>query len=139
PYEKPYEADGTYAWDMTYRNLANDVTYNSDLNYKTFNIIKELRENRLTTDYGNVRGQFGVVWKFLNHFQYRGSAVVNYTSVQTMDESYPGTYRSYAENWLDTVKTATGLLEKYNLGFLEENAGKTLDYPVRNTLEYNSV
>lgn len=139
PYERPYQNDGSYAWDMTYRSLVNDVTYNSDLNYKTFNIIKELRENRLTTDYGNVRGQFGLEWKFLNNFQYRGSAVVNYTSVQTMDESYPGTYRSYAENWLNTVKTATGLLEKYNLGFLEENGGKTLDYTVRNTVEYNQI
>ena len=140
PYEKPYETNGTYAWDMTYRSLVNDMTYNSDLNYKTFNVIRELRENTLTTDYGNVRSQLGLEWKFWDGFMYRGSGVVNYTNVQTMDEARQGTYRSWADNWLNYAKiSGAGIHEKFNYGFLEENSGKTLDYTVRNNLEYNKV
>lgn len=140
PYEKPYNADGSYAWDLTYRNVNTDIGQYAALNYHTFNIVKELRENTLTNKYGNVRGQIGVEWKFLKNFQYRGVAVVDYTSLQTMDESRAGTYRSYADNWLNAVKSSgMGLLPKYNLGFLEENSGEALDYTIRNTFEYNQV
>ncbi|MDR2284687.1 MAG: SusC/RagA family TonB-linked outer membrane protein [Sphingobacterium sp.] len=140
PYERPYNTDGSYAWDQSYRDLRGDIGLSSYMNYENFNIVRELRENTLTTDYGNVRGQLGVEWKFLDGFQYRGSAVLNYTNVQTMDESRAGTYRSYADNWLNSVKTVgAGLLEKYNQGFLEENSGKTIDYTVRNTVEYNKT
>ncbi|ERJ57867.1 hypothetical protein M472_16285 [Sphingobacterium paucimobilis HER1398] len=140
PYEKPYNSDGTYAWDKSYRSVDNDLNYYSDLNYKTFNILRELRENTLSTDYGNARGQLGVEWKFLDGFQYRGSAVLNYTNVQSMDESREGTYRSWADNRLNGAKTTgAGILEKFNYGFLEENSGKTIDYTVRNTIEYNKT
>ncbi|QBQ42285.1 SusC/RagA family TonB-linked outer membrane protein [Sphingobacterium psychroaquaticum] len=142
PYEKPFNTDGSYAWDKTYRDLTTDIGLSQALNYETLNIVKELRENTLSTDYNNVRGQFGVEWKFLDGFQYRGSAVLNYTNVQTMDESRGGTYRSYATNWLNTARTVNsggGILAKYNQGFLEENSGKTIDYTVRNTIEYNKT
>lgn len=140
PYERPYNEDGSYAWDKTYRSTASDLGQYSDLSYNNFNIIRELRENKLSTDYGNVRSQFGIEWKFLEGFMYRGSAVLNYTNVQTADESWAGTYRSYAQNWLNTVKAlGNGMLEKFNQGFLEENSGKTIDYTVRNTVEYNKV
>ncbi|TDQ75393.1 SusC/RagA family TonB-linked outer membrane protein [Sphingobacterium yanglingense] len=138
PYERPYNTDGSYAWDNSYRDIRGDVGISSYMNYENYNMVRELRENTLTTDYGNVRGQIGVEWKFLEGFQYRGSAVLNYTNVQTMDESRAGTYRSYADNWLNKAKTVgAGLLEKFNQGFLEENSGKTIDYTVRNTVEYN--
>lgn len=140
PYERPYNADGTYAWDGTYRDVSNDITYNSDLNYNTFNIIRELRENTLSTNYGNLRSQLNVEWKFLDGFQYRGSGAFSFTNVQTADESRGGTYRSWDGNWLKSVKTAgAGILEKYNQGFLAENTENTLDYTVRNTLEYNKT
>ena len=45
---------------MSYRDLTNDVTYYSDLNYMDFNILRELRENTLTNNYADIRGQFGV-------------------------------------------------------------------------------
>jgi len=140
PYERPYQEDGSYAWDKTYRDLSGKVGETAYLNYETFNIIKELRENTLTTDYANVRSQFGLEWKFLNGFQYRGSAVVNYTNVSTADESRAGTYRSFAQNWLNVARTSgSGVLPKFNYGFLEENSGRTLDYTVRNTIEYNKT
>lgn len=140
PYEKPFNEDGSYAWDQTYRDLSNNIGEAAFLNYQTFNIVRELRENTLSTNYGNVRGQIGAEWKFLDGFQYRGSAVINYTNVTTMDEARAGSYRSYADNWLNFVKTTgAGISEKFNYGFLEENSGNTLDYTVRNTVEYNKT
>src|SRR5690606_15730345 len=140
PYERPFDANGNYAWDITYRSLLNDMTYNSDLNYKTFNIVTELRENTLSTNYRHVRSQLGLEWKFWDGFMYRGSGALNYTNVQTMDGAREGTYRSWAQNWVNrSITTGIGILDKFNYGFLEENSGNTLDYTVRNALEYNKV
>lgn len=140
PYEKAYNDDGSYAPDMTYRNLQNDITYYSDLNYKDFNIIRELKENTTTNMYGNVRGQFGIEYSFLKHLRYNGTAVVDYTSVHTTDESQAGTYRSWAQNWLNAASSQQGMiLPQYNQGFLAENMGRTINYTVRNSLEYNNT
>ncbi|MEO6683088.1 MAG: SusC/RagA family TonB-linked outer membrane protein [Ginsengibacter sp.] len=138
PYERPYNEDGSYASDLTYRNLNNDITYTSDLNYKQFNILRELRENTLKSFYGNVRGQFGVEYSFLRNFRYNGTAVVDYTSIHNQDESREGTYRSWALNWLNAASTQSGMIKpEFNQGFLREDMGRTMNYTVRNSIEYN--
>lgn len=139
PYEKPYNADGSYAADMTYRNLSNDITYYSDLNYKDFNILRELKENTLKSFYGNVRAQFGVEYNFLKNIRYTGTGVVDYTSVHNQDESRAGTYRSWASNWLNAASTQNGMVRpEFNQGFLREDMGRSMNYTVRNSLEYNN-
>lgn len=140
PYERPYNMDGSYATDETYRSMYTNIGESSFLNYQNFNIVRELKENTLSTNYGNIRSQLGLEWKFLDGFQYRGTGVLNYTNVQTTDESRQGTYRSYANNWLNkAVAAGSGTLEKFNYGFLEENSGNTIDYTIRNTVEYNKT
>ncbi len=139
PYEKPYNDDGSYASDNTYRAIPYSVGSNSALYYSTFNIIRELKENRLTNTYGNIRGQFSVEYDFFNHFKYTGNLVASYTSVQDKDESYGGTYRSWYYNWLNSSSTGGGVLPEYNRGYLQENSGRTMDYTVRNTIEYNNT
>ncbi len=139
PYEKPYNEDGSYAADISYRNLDNDIGLNSDLNYKDFNILRELKENTLKSFYGNIRGQFGVEYNFLKNFRYTGTAVMDYTSIHNQDESRAGTYRSWASNWLNKASTQNGMvLPEFNQGFLKEDMGRSLNYTVRNSLEYNN-
>ena len=87
PYERPYNEDGSYSSDMSYRDLTNDVTYYSDLNYMDFNILRELRENTLTNNYADIRGQFGVEWTLFKNFRYNGTVVANYTWVHDIDEA----------------------------------------------------
>lgn len=138
PYEKPYNDDGSYAADDTYRNLANDITYYSDLNYKNFNMIRELRENTNTMVYGNIRGQLGIEYSFLKNFRYVGTGVIDYTTVHNIDESRAGTFRSWADNWLNAASTQLGMiLPQFNQGFLKENMGRVTDYTVRNSIEFN--
>lgn len=140
PYEKPYNADGSYASDYSYRSLSNDITYYSDLNYKNFNIIRELKENTKSNVYGNVRGQFGLEYTFLKNFRYAGTGVIDYTSVHTMDESKAGTFRSWANNWLNSASTQQGMiLPSFNQGYLKEDMGRVTNYTVRNSIEYNNT
>lgn len=137
PYEKPYNDDGSYASDMSYREIPVTVGSAPSLYYSNFNIIRELKENRLTNNYGNVRGQFALEYNFLSGFKYTGNVAGSYTSVHDKDESYAGTYRSWVGNWLSRSAVAGNVLPDYNRGFLEESTGRTMDYTVRNTLEYS--
>lgn len=136
PYEKPYNDDGSYAYDMTYRAIPFTVGSTSALQYNNFNIIRELKENTLTNTYGNVRGQLSLQYDFFKGFRYTGNVVAAYTTVHDKDESYPGTYRSWANNWLNTSSAAGAVLPENNRGYLAESTGRTMDYTVRNTLEY---
>ncbi|TKC62437.1 SusC/RagA family TonB-linked outer membrane protein [Pedobacter hiemivivus] len=136
PYEKPYNVDGSYAADMTYREIPYTIGTAPALQYTNFNILRELRENKLTNNYGNVRGQIGVEYNFLKGFKYTGNVSGSYTSVHDKDESYAGTYRSWINNWLNKSSSNSNVLSDYNRGFLEEKTGRTMDYTVRNTLEY---
>lgn len=140
PYEKPYNADGSYASDMTYREIPYTVGTASSLYYSNFNIIRELRENKLSNTYGNLRGQFSLEYSFLRHFKYTGNIAASYTSVQDKDESFAGTFRSWDKNWLKSASMGNvGVLPEHNRGFLSEGSGRTMDYTIRNTIEYNNT
>ena len=140
PYEKPYKEDGSYASDMTYREIPYTVGTASSLYYSSFNMIRELKENKLSNTYGNVRGQFSLEYTFLRNFKYTGNIAASYTSVQDKDESFAGTYRSWVRNWLNSASTGSlGVLPEHNRGFLLESSGRTMDYTLRNTLEYNNT
>lgn len=139
PYEKPYNADGSYAADMTYRSIPFTVGSAPALQYLNFNMIRELRENRLTNMYGNIRGQISVEYDFFKNFKYTGSVAGSYTSVHDKDESFAGTYRSWANNWLNSSSAAFSVLPENNRGFLKESTGRSMDYTIRNTLEYNNT
>jgi TonB-linked SusC/RagA family outer membrane protein len=139
PYEKPYNADGSYAADMSYRNLYSNISNDTALDYYDFNMARELKENTKTNMYGTVRGQLGLEYSFLDGFRFSSRAVATYTSVHNMDESRAGTYRSYANNWLNSASEGTNnkILPEYNRGFLRESFNRTFSYTVRNSLEYN--
>lgn len=141
PYEKPYNADGSYAYDQTYLDQSVDFQGSSgvDTNYKTFNILKEMKDNTLTNAYANIRGQLAVEYSFLENFKYRGQAAYEYTSTHNIDESVAGSYRSWKTNWLNSTTTAAApnILPEQNQGFLEEYMGRTGSYVLRNSLEFN--
>src|SRR5690606_36044143 len=82
------------------------------------------------------RGQLGVEYNFLDGFKYTGNAAASYTTVTDKDESFAGTYRSWANNWLNKSSAFGSVLSEHNRGFLAESSGRTMDYTVRNTLEY---
>ncbi|HEU5168818.1 MAG TPA: SusC/RagA family TonB-linked outer membrane protein, partial [Chitinophagaceae bacterium] len=139
PYEKPYNADGSYAPDLTYVLTSSDV---SDLysGYDNFNMLNELNNNMKTDAYGNARGQLSLEYSFLKNFRFTGTGTYTYSTVHTRDESAPGTYRSMVNNWMKFVFpdiTTAGIPASYNNGYLRESNGRTSDYAVRGAMEYN--
>jgi len=138
-YEQPYNADGSYAEDKSYLNnrviISNPITYSKD--FKGFNILRELNENTLTNMYANMRSQLSIEAKFLKDFRYIGSVVADYTTVHDMDEVSPGTYRSWYENWLNPYVGNGKINPIYSRGSLGENFGRTFNFTLRNSFEYN--
>jgi len=79
-------------------------------------------------------------YTFLKNFRFTGTGTYTYSSVHTMDESAPGTYRSEINNWMKFVFpdiTSSGIPDAYNNGYLRESNGRTSDYAVRGAIEYN--
>lgn len=139
PYEKPYNADGSYAADLTYVRTSSDVA-DPYSGYDHFNILNELNNNTKTDVYGNIRGQLGIEYKFLRNFRFIGTGVYNYSTVNAMDESAPGTYRSKVNNWMKFVFPdifTDGIPDAYNNGFLKESNGRSAEFSVRGSLEFN--
>ena len=139
PYEKPYNEDGSYTPDLTYVLTSTDV---ADLysGYDNFNILNELNNNTKTDAYGNARGQLSLEYTFLKNFRFTGTGTYTYSTVHSMDESAPGTYRSMVNNWMKFVFpdiTTSGIPASYNNGYLRESNGRTSDYAVRGAMEYN--
>lgn len=139
PYEKPYNADGSYAPDLTYV-LSSSETSDPYMGYDKFNILNELSNNTKTDSYGNIRAQLGTEYTFLDNFRFTATGTFNYSTVNTRDESAPGTYRSKVNNWMKFVFPdifSSGVPDNYNNGFLRESSAKVTDYTVRATLEFN--
>ncbi|MBR8533955.1 SusC/RagA family TonB-linked outer membrane protein [Carboxylicivirga sediminis] len=134
PYEKPFNADGSYAADQTYLP---PVTSNPHLGYYDFNIVRELRENTRTNTAGMMRAQIGAEYTFLDDFRIVSTTAVDYNTVHSMDEIGAGTYTSWAANWLNSAAIGGNVLPEYNLGRLQESFGRTLNFTMRNSLEYN--
>lgn len=137
PYEIPYNDDGSYAYDNTYIN--NNRLINSDpqnISYLGFNILRELNENTLTNMYGNIRAQLSFELDFLKDFKWIGTGVADYTSVHNLDESQPGTYRSWVNNWLNEYAGGK-IIPEFNRGNISESMGRVFDFTVRNSVEYN--
>lgn len=139
PYEKPYNSDGSYAPDLTYVSTSADVA-DPYAGYDKFNILNELNNNTKTDSYSNARAQLGAEYNFLKNFRFTATGTFNYSVVQTMDESAPGTYRSKVDNWMKFLFQdvfASGVPDAYNNGFLRESSAKAIDYSARATLEFN--
>jgi hypothetical protein len=88
PYEKPYNADGSYAPDLTYVLTSSDV---SDLysGFDNFNILNELNNNKKTDAYGNVRGQLSLEYTFLKNFRFTGTGTYTYSTVIRWTNQHP--------------------------------------------------
>jgi TonB-linked SusC/RagA family outer membrane protein len=139
PYEKPYNADGSYAADLTYVPTSKDVP-DPYTGFDNFNILNELSKNTKTDSYGNARAQLGLEYKFLKNFRVTGTGAFNYSTVHTMDQAAPGTYRSEVNNWMKFVFpgiTTSGIPDGYNNGYLREANARATDFTARGTLEYN--
>lgn len=140
PYERPYDEQGKYAADLTF--LANNLSTTSASGYKynTFNILRELKENKKQTTGTDLTATVRLDLKPLKglrlgaNFRYSES----YTMGQT--ENYPGTYTSYINSaFASTEFDGVDLPAEYNDGRFNESSGRSYNWVSRIEAEYSRL
>lgn len=139
PYERPYDENGDYDYDLSYlpSNYTSETT--SGYKYSKFNMLNELektklQQNGLDADLTlNLRYE---VIKGLTLESILRKGVSYNTDIVEVDE---GTYTSfYNENFGRSVfKNYDVLPSQYDNGELSESSGRNMNWSIRNQIDYS--
>jgi len=133
PYEKPYNADGSYAYDRSYYSdlsaVKNDYKYN-------FNILEDLNNNTFTGKNVNNQMNLKLEYKIFNTLMFATQGTFSNTSLHGRKELMPGSFTSKSTAWLIPAYPEREITDDQNNGSLTENTGRSQAYTWRNQLNY---
>lgn len=132
PYEKPYNEDGSYAYDITYNGTISTAA--GDDYFRQFNILEELNENTQEDRYISSDMSLKFEYEFLPGLTYTMQGAYNINSNNSSRYITPGTYTDYKQSWHPDILSEF----TYDLlgGNLRESSSKGHEYTFRNTLTY---
>ena len=132
PYEKPYNEDGSYAYDITYNGDVYNAIGNKDYYYR-FNVIEDLTKNTKESRYLNTDLSLRLDYELLPGITYSLLGAYNMNSSHDRNEIYPETYSNYRQQW----NPISGGAANYNLldGSLTETTSRGSDYTIRNSIQ----
>ncbi|MFR8080984.1 MAG: SusC/RagA family TonB-linked outer membrane protein [Odoribacter splanchnicus] len=133
PYERPYDENGSYAYDYSYEPELSKV---KDGYMYDFNMLKDLRENTAKTKYGSNQVNLQLEWKLFEGFMYSLAGTVSNTSSYTRKEIAPGSYTSKVKSWILDLYSENEIPDNLNLGALQENTSRSFGWTVRNQIKY---
>lgn len=135
PYEKVYNEDGSYAYDLTYLDNVNSI--DGEVPFGQFNIIEDLNKNTKESKYISSDLRLKVEYEVIPGLTYSLAGAYNVNSNFGSTTRIGGTYSDYATNWHPHFDDSYGLMD-YSLlqGSLFENTSRGTDYTFRNTLQY---
>ncbi len=134
PYEKPYNDDGTYAYDLSYN--VSESSLRDGFAWGKFNIIKELNENVNNSKYLSAQTNLKVEWELLPGLMLTTHGSYSASSNHSIREEGVDTYTNFRNNWLNP---AFGNEVPHELvrGSLRESTGRSTEYTWRNTVSFN--
>lgn len=135
PYERPYNPDGSYAYDVTY-NPELSVAHPGII-WDKFNIIQELENNTKTSRYIDAEIQLKVEWELIDGLMFTTHGIYNVNSNHDRIEEGAGSYTNYINNWYDHYDWLSELDVDMSQGSLQELTGQSDSYTWKNTLQYN--
>ncbi|WP_165835938.1 SusC/RagA family TonB-linked outer membrane protein [Marinifilum breve] len=132
PYEKPYNEDGTYAYDLTYPSSINTV--NGDDYFRQFNVLEDLKKNTDDSRYISSNMNLKFEYEFLPGLTYTLQGAYNINSNHNSKKITPGTYSDYNTNWHPEIRSSFS----YDMlqGSLRESTSRGSEYTLRNTLQF---
>ena len=138
PYERPYDANGKYAADLSFLGANYTEKTASGYKYDSFNILRELKETKSSEDGLDASLTFNIRYDILPGLAVssiiRKGASYN-TTTKTIEA---GTYTSYAqETFAKQVYGQEVLPSEYNNGELSESSGKNFNWSLRNQIDYS--
>ncbi|NOU59608.1 SusC/RagA family TonB-linked outer membrane protein [Marinifilum caeruleilacunae] len=133
PYEKPYNDDGSYAYDRTYNYYYSRMKegYAYDLN-----ILEDLNANTNKTRYVSNSMNVKLEYKLFDGLMFSSQSTFSATNSHNRKEIVPGTYTSKIQNWLVNTYNYREIPDHLNKGALQESTSRSDSYTIRNNFEY---
>lgn len=139
PYERPYDDNGEYAYDLSYLPSNYTSENMSGYKYSKFNILNELEQNK--------KQQNGLDADLTLNLRYEVIKGLTLESILRKGVSYntdiievnEGTYTSYYnESFARSVfKNYDVLPDQYDNGELSESSGRNMNWSIRNQIDYS--
>ncbi len=133
PYEKPYNEDGSFAYDRTFKS---DLSQIRDGYKYDVNVLEDLNANTSETRYVSNTMNLKLEYKLLDGLTFVSQSSISATSSHARREMLPGTYSSKASAWLNNVYAEKEIPDYMNKGSLRESTTRSDSYTFRNHLEY---
>lgn len=139
PYERPYNDDGSYAADLSY--LSNNYTNEraSGYVYEKFNILREMRDTRKTSDGSDVEFTLNARYEIIPGLSIESIFRKGMSYNTTTTEIDAGTYTSWAnEQFAKTAYANYNIMpDQFDNGQLTEGSGKNHYWTIRNQIDYS--
>lgn len=139
PYERPYNDDGSYAADLSY--LSNNYTNEraSGYVYEKFNIVREMRDTRKTTDGSDVEFTLNARYEIIPGLSVESIFRKGMSYNTNTTEIDAGTYTSWAnEQFAKTAYSNYNIMpDQFDNGQLTEGSGKNHYWTIRNQVDYS--
>jgi len=136
-YEAPFDLQGNYLPDLTFLN--NNYTADTESGYviDNFNILREMRDTRLTSTGLDATATINGVYNFSKNLKLSLLARKSMSYNMSMREINPGTYTSINDDSFNKIafpgQTTPSI---YDNGSLNEGAGKSNAWSARGQLDY---
>lgn len=135
PYERPYNDDGSYAYDKSWDPALS--TLHDGLKWETLNAIEDMKRNTKTQRYLNLQLDGKLEWEIVKGLQFATSIRYGATSSNTRTVEGANTYTSFKNNWLKSYYSGGEIPLELVRGSLREGTGYSSSYVLRNTLQYS--
>ncbi len=134
PYERPYNEDGTYAADKTYRSLKKiNGGYDNTIPPNGFNVLRELELTKSKTKNLTATAIANLTYKIIDALDFEGLASYGY--VANNGENFLDK-NSYAA-WMDRPFLDDATKRVYSS--ISENSAYNLNYTLRGQLHFNKT
>ncbi|MCK0131648.1 SusC/RagA family TonB-linked outer membrane protein [Flavobacteriaceae bacterium F08102] len=132
-YERPYNDDGSYAYDRSYENTKRR---DFDEFQWDFNMLEDLDKNSRKTKTFSTTFDAKIVYDITNNLSLESQFQYTNTNRYVRELSGAGTYSSALRSFLRRSR-AYDLGDEYNKGSLRESSANGEDFALKNLLTYN--
>ncbi|MEG1738423.1 MAG: SusC/RagA family TonB-linked outer membrane protein, partial [Odoribacter sp.] len=133
PYEKPYNEDGSYAYDRSYFP---DLSAVKDGYKYDFNVIEDLNNNTQKTKYISNQINLKLEYKIWDALMFSTHGTFSNTSSHLNKMLGAGTFSSKYNAWMARIYQEREIPDYMNNGSINEKTVSAQSYTWRNQLEY---
>ncbi len=137
PYEKPYNEDGSYAYDRTTTPYKDVYQADDDDKYWDYNILEDMASSTRKNKTSSITFDGRISYDLLKNLNIESQLQYTYSSSYGREWAEPGSFASYERGILHN----SGLREvpdDLNKGYLRETHGDSESYTFKNLIKYNA-